>query len=97
MLPFVLALALLNPQPWVPAENGEGCGPTAHRHSLDLKENGQFVVNKQKGELDIVFDGECHNNDTEVVCKPTNTSQGVSTCQDSKRKVLPVPKFYELR
>jgi hypothetical protein len=73
---------------WVPAENGQGCGPTAHRHALDLKENGKFVVNHQKGEPDIVFDGECHDNDKEFVCTPETTSKGVSTCVDSSRKVL---------
>jgi hypothetical protein len=73
---------------WVPAENGQGCGPTAHRHAMDLKENGKFVVNHQKGEFDIVFDGECHDNDKEFVCTPETTKLGVSTCTETGRKVL---------
>jgi hypothetical protein len=63
---------------WVPADTGtQDCGMDYHRHALDLDEHGKPVVNKQKGEPDIVFDGLCHDEHENVV-KP--------------RKVLPVPK-----
>jgi len=81
---FFLLLALVSQtapsvdKPWVPAETGtQDCGIDYHRHSLDLDEHGHFVVNHQKGEPDIVFDGLCHDEQERVV---------------EKRKVLPVPK-----
>jgi hypothetical protein len=54
----------------------QDCGMDYHRHSLDLDEHGKPVVNKQKGEPDIVFDGLCHDEQERVVLP---------------RKVLPVP------
>lgn len=82
---LILALALLQApaSPWVPAATDmedQTCGLDAHRHVLDLKENGHYVVNKEKGEPDIVFDGLCHYNKDEKLVK------------DPERKVLPVPK-----
>jgi hypothetical protein len=66
---------------WVPADTGtQDCGMDYHRHALDLDEHGKPVVNKQKGEPDIVFDGLCHD-EHENVARP--------------RKVLPVPKNKE--
>jgi hypothetical protein len=69
-------------KPWVPAPTDmedQTCGPTGHRHSLNLDEHGHYVVNKEKHEPDIVFDGKCHdNNDEHVMHEP----------QDA----LPVPK-----
>ena len=73
---------------WVPAENGQGCGPTAHRHALRKGAWGGYVVDTEEKPY-IVFDGECHDNDKEFVCTPEVTSKGVSTCVDSSRKVLP--------
>lgn len=97
---FLLLLALMAPQayrndfdklPWVPAANGQGCGPTAHRHAFLQDGYGRFVVNREAGEPDIVFDGLCHDNDKEFSCNPEITSKGVSTCVDSSRKVIPKP------
>lgn len=87
IFPLLLALALTNSpakgnQPWVPADTDmadQDCGIDGHRHSLNLDEHGHYVVNKEKGEPDIVFDGQCHDNSTERLLK------------DSDRKVLPVP------
>jgi hypothetical protein len=85
---FLLLLALVSQtapsvdKPWVPAPTDmedQTCGPTGHRHSLNLDEHGHYVVNKEKNEPDIVFDGKCHdNNDEHVMHDP----------QDA----LPVPK-----
>ncbi len=63
---------------WVPADIGtQDCGIDYHRHSLDLDEHEKPVVNRQKGEPDIVFDGKCHDENERVV---------------EPRRVLPVPK-----
>jgi hypothetical protein len=89
LITLLLTLAFMQSTPWKPVDMGtQDCGPTAHRHAMDLKENGKFVVNHQKGEFDIVFDGECHDNDKEFVCTPTVTKLGVSTCTETGRKVL---------
>jgi hypothetical protein len=71
------------PTCWAPADimaSAQNCGMDGHRHSLDLDEHGRFVVNKEKGEPNIVFDGLCHDESEKVVVP------------DSERKVLPVPK-----
>ena len=71
---LLLAFTLTTPPskdgsgPWVPADTGsQDCGMDYHRHSLDLDEHGHYVVNKQKGEPDIVFDGKCHDEHENVV------------------------------
>ena len=80
---FFLLLALVSQtapsvdKPWVPAVTGiQDCGMDYHRHSLNLDEHGHYVVDKQKGEPDIVFDGKCHDEQERVV---------------EPRRVLPVP------
>jgi hypothetical protein len=91
---LLLALSLQAPpsgvgEPWVPAETGtQDCGMDAHRHAYDVDEHHHIKVNREKGEPDIVFDGLCHDNNTEKVCRPTGTGE----CVDPSRKVLPVPK-----
>jgi hypothetical protein len=92
----LLLLALMQtpaPQvtPWVPAPlamEDQTCGPNAHRHSIDKDDKGHYVVNREKGEPDIVFDGLCHDNNSEKVCRVTPKGD----CVDPSRKVLPVPK-----
>ena len=77
LLLLALTLSPSLPEPWVPADTGEqNCGIDYHRHALDLDEHGHYVVNKQKGEPDIVFDGLCHDEQERVV---------------KERKVLPKP------
>lgn len=85
---LILMLALIQNNPivgtWVPANTGEQiCGMDAHSHQLSLDDNGNYIVDHQKGEPDIVFDGKCHSNSDE------------SIVNDPDRKVLPKPKSKE--
>lgn len=74
-------------EPWVPdmtEQENQTCGPDAHEHTYFLDKNGQFEVEREKGEPDIVFDGQCHDNNDEHRIVPP-----------SERKILPVPKLKE--
>ena len=70
------------PEDCVWPTSDQSCGIDAHRHSMDLDERGHYVVNREKHEPDIVFDGLCHDNNDEHVIDPP------------ERKKLPVPKPY---
>jgi len=62
---------------WVSADTGDqSCGLDAHRHVLKLDENGNYMVNHEKDEPDIVFDGLCHDNTTEKVRKVLPVPKG---------------------
>ena len=86
MLTLLLALSLVSPQtgkPWVPADtmaDQQDCGIDGHRHALKLEGKGGYLVIKEKGQPNIVMDGQCHTNDTDSVMKEHGP-------------VLPVPKL----
>ena len=65
---ILLWLAMTAPPVFTPEDMGiQNCGIDNHRHSLNLDEHGHYVVNHEKGEPDIVFDGLCHDEQERVV------------------------------
>lgn len=82
---LVFALMFGHGQEPLRSTGEQGCGMDLHRHALDFDEKGHYVVNKQKGEPDIVFDGECHD-EQEHACK--EEADGTLNCHGRK---LPKP------
>ena len=69
------------PHDCVELTDTQDCGIDNHRHSLNLNEHGRYVVNHEKGEPDIVFDGLCHDEQERVVRQ-----------DDPSSKTLPKPE-----